>query len=258
MKLKKQKPLISILMAAYNSEKTIRYAIDSVLVQTFHDWELLIIDDCSADNTLNVAESYKDTRIRILKNDRNCGVSLTRKKGLDAAEGDWIAVLDSDDMWAPDKLEKQIALVRLTDAALVFTGSAFIKADGMPIDWQLHVPDRLNYHELLKQNLISNSSVLVKTDLYRKNYAIGDEIHEDFAIWIGITQEGKLAYGIDEPLLIYRISQSSKSGDKIKSAKMNWNTYRYVGIPPAKAAYYMCWYIVNGLLKYRHLKLHAF
>ena len=97
-----------------------------------------------------------------------------------------------------------------------------------------------------------------KTDLYRKYYAIGDEIHEDFAIWIGITQEGKLAYGIDEPLLIYRISQSSKSGDKIKSAKMNWNTYRYVGIPPTKAAYYMCWYIVNGLLKYRHLKLHAF
>lgn len=254
MKIKKQKPLISILMAAYNSEKTIRYAIDSVLVQTFHDWELLIIDDCSADNTLNVAESYKDTRIRILKNDRNCGVSLTRKKGLDAAEGDWIAVLDSDDMWAPDKLEKQLALVRLTDAALVFTGSAFIKADGMPIDWQLHVPSTLPYRELLKQNLVSNSSVLVRKDLYKNYYAVGDDMHEDFAIWLGITKSGVTAYGIDEPLLFYRLTKSSKSSNKLKAAKMNWNTYRNAGLGPLTSAYYMCWYTVKGLLKYRNLK----
>jgi teichuronic acid biosynthesis glycosyltransferase TuaG len=96
--------------------------------------------------------------------------------------------------------------------------------------------------------------VLVKTDLYRKHYAIGDGMHEDFAIWLGITREGKDAYGIDEPLLIYRVAKSSKSSNKMKAAKMNWNTYRYVGLNPVAASYYMCWYIVKGLLKYRHLK----
>ncbi len=96
--------------------------------------------------------------------------------------------------------------------------------------------------------------MLVKTSLYRQFYAMGDGMHEDFAIWLGITREGRKAYGIDEPLLIYRISTVSKSANKIKAARMNWNTYRYLGLNRVEAFYYMCWYSVRGLLKYRHLK----
>lgn len=246
--------LVSIIMAAYNAEKTIQYAIRSILTQTYTSWELLVINDCSSDSTASVVGSFTDSRIHLLQNDKNSGVSLSRKKGMEAAQGEWIAVLDSDDMWAPDKLEKQIALAQKTSAKLIFTGSAFIDDDGNAIDWQLHVPETLPYRELLKQNLVSNSSVLIKADLYRKHYAIGDGMHEDFAIWLGITKEGTLAYGIDEPLLIYRVASSSKSSNKVKAAKMNWNTYRYIGLNPLSACYYMCWYIVKGLLKYRHLK----
>lgn len=250
----REKPQISIIMAAYNAEKTIAEAINSVLVQTYTKWELLVVNDCSKDNTARIAESYSDPRIRLLQNEKNSGVSISRKKGMEAANGEWIAILDSDDAWTPDKLEKQIKLANDTGAELIFTGSAFMDDNGKPIDWQLHVPTTLLYRELLKQNLVSNSSVLVKAALYKQFYAIGDEMHEDFAIWLGITKTGRVAYGIDEPLLIYRVARSSKSSNKVRAAKMNWNTYRYVGLNPVSASYYMCWYIVKGLLKYRHLK----
>lgn len=251
----KEKPgLVSIIMAAYNAEKTIGLAINSILAQTYTDWELFVINDCSKDGTAEIVTAYSDPRICLLQNDKNSGVSISRKRGMEAANGEWIAVLDSDDVWALDKLEKQIKLARETDAELIFTGSAFIDDDGKLNDWQLHVPTTLSYRKLLKQNLVSNSSVLVKATLYKQFYAIGDEMHEDYAIWLGITKTGRMAYGIDEPLLIYRVASSSKSSNKVKAAKMNWNTYRYVGLGLLESAYYMCWYTVKGILKYRHLR----
>ena len=125
--------------------------------------------------------------------------------------------------------------------------------DGNPIGWQLHVPKMIKYRELLKQNLISNSSVLIRKDLYSKYYAIGDDMHEDFSIWLQVLKSGIIAYGIDKPLLQYRISRKSKSGNKLKAARMNWNTYRYIGLNPIESFYYMIWYTIRGILKYRHI-----
>ncbi len=248
--------LISIIMAAYNAEKTIEAAIQTVLSQTYTNWELIVINDCSHDKTLNIIQGYmaKDPRIHVLTNEKNRGVSLTRKRGLEESNGIWIAVLDSDDLWTPDKLEKQLCLAQRENANLIFTGSDFIDQDGNPISWTLHVPKTITYRQLLKQNIVSNSSVLVKKELYQKYYAVNDDMHEDFAIWLGITKAGFVAYGIDEPLLIYRIAKSSKSGNKWKAAKMNWNTYRHTGLNSLSSLYYMCWYTVKGVLKYRHLK----
>lgn len=248
--------LISIIMAAYNAERTIEQAVTSVLNQTYTNFELLIIDDCSKDNTLSLAENFKqnDNRIKVIKNEKNSGVSYTRRHGLEEANGEWIAVLDSDDAWTADKLEKQIQLQKETGGDLLYTGSAFMDNDGKPIDWYLHAPQKIEYRQLLKQNLISNSSSLVRKELYEKYYVSDDCMHEDFAIWLGILKSGKCAYGVDEPLLTYRLSKLSKSGNKIKAAKMNWNTYRYMGLNVFAAFYYECWYIVKGLLKYRNLK----
>ena len=95
---------------------------------------------------------------------------------------------------------------------------------------------------------------LVRKELYTKYYVTDDNMHEDFAIWLGVLKEGRKAYGIDEPLLIYRITKSSKSGNKGKAAKMNWKTYRYIGLNPVVAFYYECWYAVKGLLKYKNLR----
>ena len=248
--------LISIIMAAYNAEKTIEQAISSVLNQTYPNFELLVVNDCSKDRTVDLVRDIaaRDSRVRLVSNVKNNGVSYTRKHGLEEAKGSWIAILDSDDAWAPEKLEKQIDLQRKMNADLLFTGSAFMDSDGQTIDWYLHAPTEVTYRQLLKQNVLSNSSALVRKELYAKHYAVGDEMHEDFAIWLSILQEGKKAYGVDEPLLIYRIVNSSKSGNKAKAAKMNWNTYRYVGLDPLSAFYYECWYVAKGLLKYKNLK----
>ena len=247
---------ISIIMAAYNAEKTIEQAIYSVLCQTYPDFELLVVNDCSTDKTaaLVAAIAEKDDRVRLISNEKNGGVSYTRKHGLEEARGEWIAILDSDDAWASEKLEKQIELQKKTNAELLFTGSAFMDADGRPINWYLHAPAEVTYRQLLKQNVLSNSSALVRKELYAKYYAVGDGMHEDFAIWLSILKEGRKAYGVDEPLLIYRIAKSSKSGNKIKAARMNWNTYRYVGLNPVEAFYYEGWYMVRNLIKYANLK----
>ena len=246
--------LISVVMAAYNAQKTIGQAIRSVLSQTYQNLELIVIDDCSTDQTVQVIRSFSDSRLRLICNEKNCGVSRTRYRGAEAAKGTWIAILDSDDAWESQKLEKQAKLQARTHAELLFTGSAFMDQDGRRMEYTLHVPEEIHYRKLLKQNLVSNSSVLVRTDLYRTYYAMGDGMHEDFAIWLGITKSGRTAYGVDEPLLIYRLSDTSKSSDKRKAARMNWNTYRYIGLNPISAAYYMGWYTINGIRKYRQLK----
>ena len=248
--------LVSVIMAAYNAEKTIEQSINSVLNQTYPAVELLVVDDYSQDRTVKLVENImaRDNRVRLIYNKENSGVSYTRKHGLEEAKGAWIAILDSDDIWAPEKLEKQIILQKKMNADLLFTGSAFMDSDGQPIDWYLHAPSEVTYRQLLKQNVLSNSSSLVRKELYEKYYAVGDGMHEDFAVWLGILKEGKKAYGVDEPLLTYRIAKSSKSGNKIKAAKMNWNTYRYIGLNPLSAFYYECWYVVKGLMKYKNLK----
>ena len=255
--LHKEFGLVSVIMAAYNAEKTIEQAINSALSQTYTNFELLVVNDCSKDRTAELVKGIAatDGRVRLISNVKNSGVSYTRKHGLEEANGSWIAILDSDDAWAPEKLEKQIELQNRTNADLLFTGSAFMDADGHPIDWYLHAPAEVTYRQLLKQNVLSNSSALVRKELYARHYAVGDGMHEDFAIWLNILKEGKKAYGVDEPLLIYRIAKSSKSGNKIKAAKMNWNTYRYVGLNPIEAAYYEGWYMVRNVIKYMNLKI---
>ena len=246
--------LISVIMAAYNAENTVASAIKSVLGQTYQNFELLIIDDGSSDLTAAIVKDFavRDERIRLIANAQNSGVSASRKNGLAAARGGWIAILDSDDLWRPDKLEKQIALQRKTGADLLFTGSAFIDAQGRPKTWILHVPETIDYRALLKQNLISNSSTLVKKDLAVQFYVQNDRIHEDYALWLRILRGGKIAYGLDEPLLVYRLQSASKSGNKLKSALMNWRTYRYVGLSAPESAYYMFRYALNGIMKYRN------
>lgn len=247
--------LISVIMPAFNAESTIREAMESVCRQTYRALELIVIDDASQDRTSDVAErmAMQDGRIRLLHHEENKGVSLSRREGAQAARGVWLAFLDSDDLWLPEKLEKQIALRDRTDAKLLFTASGFIREDGTPLDYVLHVPETIGYRKLLKQNLISNSSVLIQRQLYERCSVLGDDMHEDYACWLNALRGGLSAYGVDEPLIRYRLSRKSKSGNKLLAARMNWNTYRSTGLGPAEAVYYMFWYGFNGILKYRNL-----
>lgn len=146
-------PTISIITPAYNCEKYLEEAVDSVLAQTLQDWEMLIIDDCSSDNTYRCMQklAQKDNRIRIFRNKHNVGAAATRNYGIQEAQSQWIAFLDSDDLWRKEKLEKQMAILdKHPEASFLFTGSAFIEDDGMTIAHTLHVPEKDNRKKLLK------------------------------------------------------------------------------------------------------------
>ncbi len=245
--------LVSVIMPAYNATKTIRQSIESVLTQTYTNFELIIADDCSRDDTFALLQeiSKEDGRIVCYQNETNLGASLNRHTLISKAKGNIIAFLDCDDIWEPTKLEKQIVLINKAD--IVYTGSAFMDSDGNRFDWTMHVPDTVTYKELLKQNVISNSSAMTKKDLFLANETVKNGIHEDFACWLGMLKNDAKAVGIDEPLLIYRLSPKSKSGNKFKSAIMNYKTYRTVGINMFSALFYEIAYLFNGIRKYKHL-----
>lgn len=249
--------LVSIIMPAYNAEKYITEAIESVQNQTYANWELLVLDDGSSDNTPSIIlkKCEEDKRIQFYQNAVNMGVAKTRNKGVELSRGEWIAFLDSDDKWDDQKLEKQMkAVEEHCDAALFFTASSFMSENGHPLSYILQVPEKVFYKDLLKQNVISCSSVLVKKDCL-KAYPMPDMklIHEDFAVWLQILKEGNYAVGINEPLLTYRLSANSKSGNKLKAARMNWNTYRYLKINYLLSVKYMFHYALRSLKKYSKL-----
>lgn len=245
--------LVSVIMPAYNAENYIGASIDSVINQTWQEWELLIVDDCSTDRTRSIINNYinKDSRIRLLENSQNMGVAKTRNKGVMASKGDWIAFLDSDDLWSTDKLELQIELINTQNALFTFTGSCFINECGQALSYVLVVPEKIHYRELLKQNLISCSSVLISKPLLLSHPMEGGNIHEDFATWLSILRDLKIsAFGINRPLLIYRIHSNSKSAQKWKAAIMNWNVYRRIGLNLFACCYYETYYIIRNIKKY--------
>ncbi|MBQ4602197.1 MAG: glycosyltransferase family 2 protein [Clostridia bacterium] len=245
---------ISVVIPCYNCEKTVGRTIDSVLAQTVKADEIILIDDVSKDNTVSVIREYekKDSRIRVIAKAENGGVARARNDGVKAAKYPWIAFVDSDDYWAENKLEKQIAIVDSDPTVgLVFTGSAFISEEGRMFDYTLSVPERITYNELLSQNLISCSSVLVKKELMEHNPMPTDkDIHEDFAAWLSVLKECGFAVGINEPLLIYQISSKSKSGNKLYAVKMQWRTYRCAGVGFFKSVKHFVIYAYRSLKKY--------
>ena len=250
------KPLISIIMPAYNSEKYIKQSIESVIAQTYENWELIVVNDASTDQTIGVINKLaeKDKRIKVISNIENLGVSKTRNKAITIAQSDWIAFLDSDDLWDEGKLEKQIALIReYKNVALFYTGTAYVNMQGKEAEFVLHVPNKISYKELLKQNMISCSSVLIRKELVQKYKMPSDKLHEDYAVWLSVLKDDKCAYGIDEPLTIYRISTNSKSSNKLNAVKMQYRVYRYIGLNYVETMYYMLHYVIRNCKKYFNL-----
>lgn len=247
-------PLVSVVIPAFNAEETILQSIQSVLNQTHRKLELIIVDDASTDKTLQIASvcAKKDSRIHIIQHIKNLGVSYSRNHGIEVSQGEWIALLDSDDMWQPDKIEKQCKAIRTSPScSICFTGAAFIDEQNHFYRYTLSVPQRIGYRELLKQNLISCSSVLVKKEALKLHPMICDPmIHEDYATWLQILKDEPYAIGIDEPLLIYRIGRHSKSGNKFRAAKMQWRSYKVVGIHGLNALRYFVAYTWRNLRKY--------
>lgn len=251
------RPMVSIVMPAYNAERTIEEAIKSIIDQTYKNWELIIIDDCSTDRTLEKIQlvADKDERIRVLVNPENRGVSYSRNRGVLDGTGDWTAFLDSDDLWRCDKLEKQLTLMQEEkDAVLCYTASAFMDNDGNRYGYVMPAEKQTNLHTLLKRNIISCSSVMLQSKVMKQVEMPGDRMHEDYYVWLTLLQNGYRAVGINEPLLIYRLNSNSKSSGRLKSAKMLFNTYLEAGYSAMLSGLMTIRYSYHSIMKRYKIK----
>ena len=247
------KPLVSVVIPCYNAEKFVGYTLDSVISQTYKNIEIICINDCSKDETLRVLEEYakRDERIRIMSNPKNLGVAETRNNALKVAEGEYIAFVDSDDIWHLDKLEKQINFMIKKAYLLSFTSIQFIDNDGNLVGKKFIVPNEVTYKQLLKQNVITLSSAVISRKILKNRSFHDDQLHEDFIFWLELLKgETNKAYGLTEILVDYRMTIGSKSRNKWKSLCMTYKTYKYFHINWIKAHYYLCHYIIRGLRKY--------
>lgn len=248
----RQENLVSIITPAYQCSKVIDETIKSVLEQTYPNWEMLIAEDCSIDNTQEIIERWTkvDSRIKLIKLSKNSGPAMARNAALSQAKGRWVAFLDSDDMWLPKKLEYCLQFAREKNALFIYTGFRRISSNTGEIGRYIKVPSTLIYKQLLGNTAIATSTVLLDVTSIgqirmRKTY------YDDFDCWLQILKNGITAHGLDVDLMRYRVMEESVSRNKRKSALKVWRAYRdleELSIP--LSIWYFTQYAIRGILKY--------
>lgn len=219
MNKKYENKTVSIIIPIYNSEKYIGETIESVLNQSYEDIEIIVVDDCSTDNSKEIAKSYteKYKNVVYFSQEKNEGVAVARNKGMLIAKGRYIAFLDSDDVWKPDKLSKQLELMDKKNAKICFTAIQMIDESGEIIKDICDVRDVVDYKFILKNTMIATSSVIIDRKLVGEFSMTLRRSGQDYSTWLKLMRDGSKAYGINEPLVKYRVRKNSLSSNKIKS-----------------------------------------
>lgn len=249
-----EKPLVSIIMPAYNCEKTIGRAVESVKMQDYSRWQLIICDDCSADNTLKMLEeiSQGDARVMLLKNSVNQGPAAARNRAISEAEGEFIAFLDSDDEWLEGKLSSQIDFMSNEKIDFCYTGYCLMNSEGLQVGKRF-VPEGISYDSLLAENYIILSTVIIKTSAAKKIKFNGEYVHEDFVFWLELLKNGLKGSGM--PVILAKYSMGGRSKNKIMAAKNRWTVYRKSeGLSLLTSAKYFAAYMQAGVKKYKSEK----
>ena len=249
-------PLVSVIIPAYNCADYIKKSIDSVLQQDV-PLEIIVINDCSKDRLDEVMLQYQNqANVIYLHNAKNLGASGTRNFGVSQAKGKYVAFLDADDYWAAEKLKKQLTVMKRERVVLCATARELMTPEGVCTGRIIPVKEQITYRDLLKQNCINCSSVLMRTEVAKEFPMHHEDSHEDYIMWLEILQKYKRACAVNEPLLKYRLSNSGKSGNKWHSAKMTYKVYRYVGFGRIKAMCCFGSYAVHGVMKYLLSYIH--
>ena len=245
-------PRVSVIMPAYRCEKTVEESVRSALLQTFREIEVIVTDDGSDDGTPAILSrlSGEDVRVRVITLSENGGVANARNVAARAAQADWLAFLDSDDVWTSDKLEKQLQKAEKTDAALVYTAAVCIDGAGKETGKTFPVPPAIDADTLLRQTDLVTSSILVRRELFLRHPMERGDLHEDLICWYRILKDGAKAVGINEPLLRYRVTAGSKSGNKRRSAVMAWRSYGYLKLGFFKRCRSFLGYCLHGVKRY--------
>lgn len=245
-------PLVSIITPCYNSESFIALTIKSVLAQTFSQWEMLVIDDCSTDRSSVIVKAYeaKDSRIKYLKTDQpSHSPTHPRNMGIQAAKGRYIAFLDSDDMWLPNKLEEQLKISDSSEVAILFSNYEKMNKEGTRSGRKVIAPPHVDYFRLLKGNCIGCLTAMYDTakvgKMFFKNVG-----HEDCVLWLEILKKGYKAQNTNTIAALYRVGNLSVSSNKLKILSWQWNILRNEEcLPICKALYLYAHYAMRAFLK---------
>ncbi|HHD2717043.1 TPA: glycosyltransferase family 2 protein [Clostridium perfringens] len=223
---------VSVITPAFNCEKHIRDTIKSVQAQTYVNWEMIIVDDCSSDSTCKIIEeiSNEDSRIKLYKLKNNSGAAKARNKALELANGRFIAYLDADDIWLNKKLEKQVEFMLKNNYGFTCVSYEVIGNDGELKGKTVKMLKSVNYKEFLTNNLLQTVGIMIDTEIVNKKLLVMPDMRrrQDAATWLQILKAGYKCYGISQILAQYRRAQNSLSSNKVKAAKGVWYLYRKV------------------------------
>ncbi len=247
-----KRPMITVVMPNYNGQRFVEQAIDSVLQQTYRNFELIVVDDCSTDDSLKIVrrKAAEDCRIRAIALEQNDGVANARNAGIKEARGEYIALLDNDDLWVEDKLERQLDFAQ-KGADIVYCSYDFIDEQNNVIKKPFIVPRYTNFNKMLASSVISCSTSFIKTELMQEHPFKPDFYHEDYVLWMELLRVCPTAYGDQKVLMHYRQVTGSRSNKKGNAAKERWNTYRKaLKLSMLESTWAFVRYAVNGAVKY--------
>ena len=244
--------LVSIITPVYNAEDFVEETIRSVQSQTYKNWEMLLVDDCSTDSSANIISLFaeNDERIKYIRLEQNSGAAVTRNTGIEKARGNFIAFLDSDDVWKKDKLERQVEFLRDKKVGFCFTSYRYFLENGEILLKVARAPEKIDYNGLLKNTIIGCSTVLIDRNIIGDFRMTNVRRGQDTATWLQLLKKVDYAYGLYDDLVLYRVVNGSLSSNKIKAIKRTWNTYRNVEhLSVAKSCYVFVFYAYNALKK---------
>lgn len=245
--------LVSIVMPTYNSGEVVQETIKTVLAQTYSNWELIIIDDCSVDNTRSILEelALKDRRIRCFFSKQNNGAGVSRNIGLDNASGRYIAFLDSDDLWVQDKLELQINFMNRNKAPICHTSFSFIDESGCNRKGFVHVSHCLRLEDNLKRTEIGTSTAVIDRKLVTEKFRFSSiRARQDLKLWIDLLSLDYVSFGLRKELVKYRVRSGSVSSNKLKMLYVTFKVYMGVEkLSILKRFYCYLAYVLNAIRK---------
>ncbi len=244
-------PLVSIIMPTYNCAQFIGKTIESVLTQTYVNWELIIIDDCSADNTKEIVSRYMatDGRIKYDQLEKNFGAAVARTTAMQRAQGSYMAFLDSDDLWYPQKLEKQVQFMENTGHAFTCTSYEQVNETGKPLGRIIKSIPKTSYNRLLLDCPVGNSTVMYNVEKMGKFIVPNIRKRNDDALWLTMLKKEPYIWGMPEVLMQYRIRKNSISSNKWQVVKYHWQLYREIEhlSTPRSVFHILCWGIIKTL-----------
>lgn len=216
-----QQGLVSIITPVYHTERFIEQTILSVQAQTYQDWEMILVDDCSNDRSGEIINrlAAQDARIRYYRLEKNSGAAVARNTAIGHARGEYLAFLDSDDLWNPEKLSRQLSFMKEKECAFSFTRINFIDAEGQVVKSNVPIPERIDYRHLLRQTVIATSTVLINRRFFPDFTMPLRRGGQDYATWLMLLRHTDYAYGLNECLTSYRISDHSLSSNKFSSIR---------------------------------------